>query len=79
MVAYVAYILEAGAELSRPVPREERLIDGNDVMRELGLEAGPELGSIMHAVEEAIGAGEVTTREEAIALAREVWEAQCNE
>jgi hypothetical protein len=39
-------------------------------MTELGLPEGPEVGRLLEAIREAQAAGEVTTREEALALAR---------
>jgi hypothetical protein len=43
-------------------------------MRELGIEAGPALGRLMRALDEAIGAGEVTSQADALALARRLRE-----
>jgi poly(A) polymerase len=51
-----------------------KLIDGNDLMRELGLEPGPVLRILLDAVKEAHAAGEIATPEEAFVLARQVWE-----
>ena len=48
--------------------------DGRILMEALGIGPGPELGRILDAVHEAVGAGEVTTTAEAIALARCLWE-----
>jgi hypothetical protein len=41
-------------------------------MRELGLEPGPEIGLLLDAIREAVAAGEITTREEALELAGQV-------
>jgi hypothetical protein len=38
-------------------------------MRELDLEPGPEIGSLLDALREAMAAGEIATREEALLLA----------
>ncbi|HEY7269825.1 MAG TPA: hypothetical protein VH951_08350, partial [Dehalococcoidia bacterium] len=46
------------------------LINGRDLMQTLGLPQGPEVGRLIAAIEEARAAGEVTTREEALDLAR---------
>ncbi len=46
------------------------LITGGDLMSELGLEEGPLVGRLLEAVREAQAAGEVRSREEALALAR---------
>jgi poly(A) polymerase len=48
----------------------EKLIDGHDLINVFGLEPGPKIGELLEAVREARGIGEVTTREEALALAR---------
>jgi putative nucleotidyltransferase with HDIG domain len=46
------------------------LVRGDVLARELGLEAGPELGELLAAIDEARFAGEVATADEALALAR---------
>jgi len=46
------------------------LVTGHDLMAELGLGEGPEIGRLLEALREAQAAGEVRTREEALALAR---------
>jgi putative nucleotidyltransferase with HDIG domain len=48
------------------------LVKGNDVMRELGLPPGRQIGVILEAIREAQASGEVTTREEALIVARRV-------
>lgn len=45
-----------------------RLIDGREIMTELGVSPGQEIGRLLRLLEEAQAAGEVTTREEAIAF-----------
>lgn len=51
-----------------------RLVTGHDLMDALGLAPGPLVGRLLAAVQEAQAAGEVTTREEAVALARQELE-----
>ncbi len=51
-----------------------RLITGHDLMDALGLTPGPLVGRLLEAVQEAQAAGEVTTREQALALARQELE-----
>jgi poly(A) polymerase len=46
------------------------MIDGHDIMRELGLAPGPEVGRLLNKVQEAQAAGEVSTREEALEYLR---------
>ena len=51
------------------------LVTGHDLMVELGLTEGPEVGRLLGALREAQAAGEVRAREEALALARRLWSA----
>jgi poly(A) polymerase len=46
------------------------LVRGDDLVRELDIERGPELGRLLAAIEEAAYAGEVATREDAVRFAR---------
>jgi tRNA nucleotidyltransferase/poly(A) polymerase len=48
-----------------------RLVDGRDVMQEYQLEPGPLVGRVLEAIRETQAAGEVSTREEALAFGRE--------
>jgi len=45
------------------------LIDGHDLLRQFGLQPGPQIGDLLEAVREAQASGEVQTRDEALALA----------
>ncbi len=47
-----------------------RLLNGDDVLK-LGIQEGPAIGLILKEVEEAQGAGEIKTKEEAFCLAKE--------
>ena len=47
-------------------------VRGDELAAELGIERGPELGRLLGEIEAAVFAGEVTTRADAVALAREV-------
>ncbi len=47
----------------------EKLVDGHDLMRELGLRPGPQVGALLETVREAQAAGEIASRAEALALA----------
>jgi poly(A) polymerase len=51
-----------------------RLVTGHDLIDALGLAPGPLVGRLLAAVQEAQAAGEVTTREQALALARQELE-----
>ena len=72
-VAVVKYILTqrfADETLTAPA----RLLTGHDLMEALGLSPGPLVGELLAAVEEAQGAGDIRSREEALALARREME-----
>ncbi|MGE5249236.1 MAG: CCA tRNA nucleotidyltransferase, partial [Bacteroidota bacterium] len=47
-----------------------RLVDGHDLMNELGLEPGPRLGRLLEAIREGQATGKVSSRKEAIEYAR---------
>jgi tRNA nucleotidyltransferase/poly(A) polymerase len=47
-------------------------IRGDELASELGIEPGPELGSLLGEIEAAVFAGQVSTREEALGLARRI-------
>ncbi|MEE9399355.1 MAG: HD domain-containing protein [Dehalococcoidales bacterium] len=46
-----------------------KLIDGHDLINNFSLSPGPKIGEILEAVREAQASGEVTTKQEALALA----------
>lgn len=66
--ALLTHYFEHHDETVAPPP----LVTGHDLMVELGLTEGPEVGRLLEALREAQAAGEVRTREEALALAREM-------
>lgn len=55
-----------------PAIPKAHIVTGGDVIRELGIEPGPIVGRILAAIDEALFLGEVTTREEALALAAQI-------
>lgn len=55
---------ERPAEMIRPAP----LLSGDDLIRDFGLSPGPQIGELLDALREAQAAGEVGSREEAVAL-----------
>ena len=63
------YVL-AQREENETVAAPPKLIDGHVLMSEFGLKPGPGVGELLEAVREAQGAGEVSTKEEALAFAR---------
>jgi putative nucleotidyltransferase with HDIG domain len=50
------------------------IVRGDDLARELGMRPGPELGELLARLEEDRYAGEIATREQALARAREIVE-----
>jgi hypothetical protein len=60
-----------GAALEwRAAGRRTPLVRGTDLADTLGIEPGPRLGELLGAIDEAAYAGEVSTRDEAVELAR---------
>ncbi len=47
-----------------------RLLDGRELIQELGIEPGPQLGRLIEALREAQATGKVSTRDEALGYAR---------
>lgn len=47
------------------------LVNGNDLMQALSLEPGPQIGQLLEAIREAQATGAISTRDEALAFARE--------
>jgi poly(A) polymerase len=68
-VALVNYILTKRYEEIETV-EPAKLVTGDDIMSELGLSPGPLVGRLVEAVREARAAGDVSTRDEALELAR---------
>jgi putative nucleotidyltransferase with HDIG domain len=57
---------EKPAESVNPPP----LLNGDDLMQALGLPPGPKIGQLLESIREAQAMGELSTRDEALALAR---------
>ena len=71
----IAAHLELAREMlvhATEAPLGEPLVRGHDVAAALGREPGPWLGDVLRALEEDRYAGEITTREQALARAREL-------
>ncbi|MBX3063048.1 MAG: HD domain-containing protein [Anaerolineae bacterium] len=56
------------AEIVAPTP----LISGNDLMQELALAPGPQIGQLLRSIQEAQASGEILTREQALEFARQL-------
>ena len=67
-------LLHAYYEQRREVVDPPLAIDGHGLMEALGLRPGPRLGDLLDSIREAQAAGEVSSREQAIGLARELLE-----
>lgn len=63
-------LLENYWERPQEVVSPPRLLDGNDLMKELDLKAGPLIGRLLEAVRENQAAGKINDRAEAIEFAR---------
>lgn len=63
-------LLEAHFENPEQAVRPPALLNGDELMKELGLKPGPKVGEILEALREGQAAGEVNSRAEAIALAK---------
>ena len=61
-------VLAAGFE-RRAAAARAPLVRGDELARAVGIEPGPQLGALLEAIEEARFAGDVATREQAVALA----------
>ncbi|MFH1169660.1 MAG: HD domain-containing protein [Chloroflexota bacterium] len=64
----VAYVLQQHRQ-EKHLTIPPKIIDGHDLMAVFGLPPGPEIGRLLEAVHEAQAAGEVISREEALAYA----------
>jgi poly(A) polymerase len=54
-----------------------KLLDGNDILDTFGLTSGPLIGKLLRLVCEAQATGEVSSREEALALIRRKLDREC--
>ena len=68
-VALVNYILTKRFQEEETIS-PPKLLDGDELMVELELSPGPMIGRLIETLREAQAAGEISTREEALALAR---------
>ncbi len=65
----VRMLLEAWYEKKEERVTPSPLVDGNDLMQELSLQPGKKIGELLEAVREAQAIGEVSTKDQALALA----------
>jgi poly(A) polymerase/tRNA nucleotidyltransferase (CCA-adding enzyme) len=64
--AMLGFHWDAAREQQKRAP----LLDGHTLMRELNLAAGPQVGELLEAIREAHAAGEISSSDDALALAR---------
>jgi poly(A) polymerase len=70
-IRYALYVLHNIWKDGEPV-KQDRLITGHDLIEELGLAPGKRLGQLLAAIDEAYHSGEVSSRDEALALAKQL-------
>ena len=63
-------LLEAWYDKADEIIKPRALINGDDLITELKLKPGPEIGKILEAIRETQAAGLLSTREEALAFSR---------
>jgi poly(A) polymerase len=71
----VDYVLDQHAEQEKLVS-PARLLSGHDLINIFNMKPGPRMGELLEAVREAQASGELSTREEALALVRERLETE---
>jgi putative nucleotidyltransferase with HDIG domain len=64
-------LLENYWERPQEIVSPPRLIDGNELMKELGIKPGPMVGQLLEAIRENQAAGKIENREQALDFARE--------
>ena len=64
------HVIQSGFQQAEAGPGL-RLLNGNELIEQLHLSPGPVIGRLLERIEEARGAGEISTRDEALALASE--------
>jgi tRNA nucleotidyltransferase/poly(A) polymerase len=64
-------LLEAYFETPEQAVRPPQLLNGNDLITELNLKPGRQIGELLEAIRESQAEGELSSREEALAFARD--------
>jgi putative nucleotidyltransferase with HDIG domain len=73
-VDVIRALLESWWEKSEEVISPPALIDGNDLIGELGLKPGPIIGQVLRTIQEAQATGNVVNRRQAFELASKILE-----
>jgi poly(A) polymerase len=68
----IGHILHQGLEEQAAPQKAPRLLEGHALMEGLALPPGPTVGRLLEALQEAQAAGDIATRDEALALARRI-------
>ena len=63
-------LLEAYYEKAEEIVRPPQLLNGDDLINDLKMKPGPEIGKLLEAIRETQAAGALATRQEALAFAR---------
>jgi putative nucleotidyltransferase with HDIG domain len=71
LLAVTRRLLDGYFEHHEQTVAPPRLLDGSELIAALDLQPGPQIGHLLRVIEEAQAAGEVSSREEALELARE--------
>ena len=72
-------LLENYFEKPEEIISPPRLLDGNQLMKELGIKSGPIVGQMLESIRENQAAGKIETREQAISFARKELETLNNQ
>ena len=64
-------LLENYWERPQEIIAPPRVVDGHELMKELGLKSGPAVGQLLESIRENQAAGKIENREQAFAFARE--------
>jgi hypothetical protein len=71
-LAVIRNLLEAWWEHPRERVTPVVLVNGDDLMKELGILPGPQVGKLLEAIREAQAVGQVGTRAEALEMAKKL-------
>ena len=65
----IAHILQTGSIRPQSDTEPTRLLTGTDIINELGIQPGPQIGAILEHINESQAAGIIQTKEDALTLA----------
>jgi len=70
-IRIIEHVLEVGTSRQAIITKVPRLLTGHDLIDEFALAPGPLIGSLLEGVQEAQAAGEITSRDSALAWVRQ--------